>query len=116
MNMMRLSGGRIGQQRVRYGWWGLFLFVLSSNIQKFPDKLHCFLYRNFFNAMLFQRVTGLYCLMIRKKSNGHGLTMANLNCEFLITSDSNPPLGIETVVCKGFSPFLMVFLIFYGAQ
>lgn len=116
MNMMRLSGGRIGQQRVRYGWWELFLLVLSSNIEKFHDKQHCFLYRNSFNAMLFQRITGLDCLMIRKKRNGHGLTMANLNCEFLIPSDSNPPLGIERVVCKGFSPFLMVFLIFYGAQ
>ena len=67
---MRLSGGRIGQQRVRYGWWELFLLVLSSNIQKFHDRLHCFLYRNSFNATLFQRVTGLDCHMIRKKSMG----------------------------------------------
>ena len=43
--------------------------------------------------------------MIRKKGNGHGLTMAHLNCEFLISSDSNPPKGIERVVCKVFLHF-----------
>ena len=92
------------------------LVLLSSNRQTFYLNICCFLYRSSFSSWFLQTFAGLDCHMIIRKKIGHGLTMAHLNCEFLIPSDSNPPLGIERVVCKGFSPFLMVFLIFYGAQ
>ena len=66
--------------------------------------------------MLFQRVTGLDCHMIRKKRNGHGLTMAHLNCEFLRALQTLTLVWELGGLCaKGFLSFHLAFLIFYGA-